>query len=375
MMFRSLLAVFTALPLWTTVELSVWVFYVFKRYTGLYFWAVLITTWGVSIHAIGFILKFCVPSCNWIASTILAEIGWVSMVTGFSVVLYSRLNLVVRPPFVRKSGLILKLVLAMIITDAFLFHVPTIVFQFGVSNKASHKKYLPYMAPMERVQIVGFSVQEIIISAIYVYATMSMLKSGFSGKIKSTMAFLIIIQILVVLCDVVVIALDYAEYFTLKAVIHSFVYAVKLQLEFVILNKFRKVSKRGLAPRGLDAIAFSSGDSSTHHPPGTLTPPSPPTKPEGKKWWNFSVSSTRRSDSTSDIERNLSVGTLTPEQMAHNSMTALPQMRRGSKPLMQTGMPTPNPSDNLYLPEMLTGPRAQEHTGDESYDQYLRRHS
>jgi len=44
------------------------------------------------------------------------------MVSGFSVVLYSRLHLVIRNPRV------LQLVLAMIITDAFLFHVPTIVF-------------------------------------------------------------------------------------------------------------------------------------------------------------------------------------------------------------------------------------------------------
>jgi len=105
-----------------TVELTVWVFYTFRKWSGLYFWSVLITTWGVTLHAIGFILKFCVPSCNWIFSTVLAEIGWVSMVTGFSVVLYSRLHLVVHNPRV------LQLVLAMIITDAFLFHVPTIVF-------------------------------------------------------------------------------------------------------------------------------------------------------------------------------------------------------------------------------------------------------
>jgi len=105
-----------------TVELTVRVFYTFRKWSGLYFWSVLITTWGVTLHAIGFILKICVPSCNWIFSTVLAEIGWVSMVSGFSVVLYSRLHLVVRNPRV------LQLVLAMIITDAFLFHVPTIVF-------------------------------------------------------------------------------------------------------------------------------------------------------------------------------------------------------------------------------------------------------
>jgi hypothetical protein len=48
------------------------------------------------------------------------------MVTGQSLVLYSRLHLLVRDS--RK----LKWILYMIITDVFLFHIPTTVFTFGV---------------------------------------------------------------------------------------------------------------------------------------------------------------------------------------------------------------------------------------------------
>jgi hypothetical protein len=263
-----------------TVELTVWVFYVFRRYTGLYFWSVLITTWGVTLHAIGFVLKDCVPACSWQLSTTIAEIGWVSMVTGFSIVLYSRLHLVIR------NQRTLQLILAMIITDAFLFHVPTIVFQYGTSYKKTHKQYLPYMAPMERVQVLGFSIQEILISSIYIYATLQMLKGSFNRKIRRTTAFLILIQVIVILCDVVVIALDYAQYFTLKAVIHSFVYAFKLQLEFVILNQFRDViAKGGLAPRGLDAL---QGEYRGQNDPSG--PPSPPSGSDDevadKRWWS-----------------------------------------------------------------------------------------
>jgi len=127
---------------------------------------------------------------------------------------------------------------------------------------------------MERVQVLGFSIQEIIISAIYIYATLQMLKGSFNKKIRNTIAFLVLIQIIVILADVLVISLDYAQYFTLKAVLHSFVYAFKLQLEFVILNQFREViAKGGIAPRGLDALQVESN------------PPSPPAKLSGKKWW------------------------------------------------------------------------------------------
>jgi len=275
---RSLIAEFTAVPLWMTVELTVWVFYVFRRYTGLYFWSVLATTWGVTLHAIGFVLKDCVPSCPWQLSTTIAEIGWVFMVSGFSVVLYSRLHLVIR------SQRTLRLVLAMIITDAFLFHVPTIVFQYGTSDHKTHKKFLPYMAPMERIQVLGFSIQEILISCIYIYATLQMLKGSFNKKIRQTTLILILIQIVVILCDVVVISLDYAQYFTLKAVIHSFVYAFKLQLEFVILNQFRDViAKGGLAPRGLDAL---QGEDNGPNPPFWQSTPPSGSDDEVKRWWS-----------------------------------------------------------------------------------------
>lgn len=270
----SLLAVFTALPIWTTVELTFTIFYIFRRYTGLYFWSVLITTWGVTLHAIGFILKFCVPQFNWILATVLAEIGWVGMVSGFSVVLFSRLGLVVRSRTVRKWTLV------MIIADAFCFHVPTIVFQFAVSNKSTHKKYLPYMAPMERVQVMAFSVQETIISALYIYFTLQYLKTSFQKSTRKTIALLVAIQVTVVLADIVVITLDYCEYFTLKAVLHSFVYAVKLQLEFVVLNDVKAMaSKGGLTPSniGQAQLHVDSGAS------GNITPPS--STPSPKRWW------------------------------------------------------------------------------------------
>jgi hypothetical protein len=238
----SILAVFTALPIWLTFELTVWIFYVFRKYRGLYFWSVLACTWGTTIHAIGFVLKFCVPQCNWIFATVLAEIGWVGMVTGFSVVLYSRLGLLLKGQSGKRLS---NLVLAMIVTDAFLFHVPTIVFQFGVSNAPTHDKFLPYMAPMERVQVMAFSVQETIISAIYIHQTLQYLRTSINKNTRRTIALLIWVQIIVVLCDVIVIALDYCEYFTLKAVLHSFVYAFKLQLEFVILNDVKAMAMQG----------------------------------------------------------------------------------------------------------------------------------
>ena len=232
------------------IELTVWVLYVFRRYSGLYFWAILITAWCTSLRSIGFVIKEFVPDCNWILSTLLVEVGWVGMVTGFAMVLYSRLHLV---SFTIKYPHVLRITLTMIITNAFLFHTPTIVFQFGLADPGTHIQYLAYLQVMERIQVMGFSLQEIIITSIYIYGTLQIIQNSLNPKIHVTMTFLIIIQVLVILCDILIITLDYANYYMLKVIVQSFFYSLKLQLEFVILNRFREViAKGGLTSRDLD---------------------------------------------------------------------------------------------------------------------------
>ena len=156
-----LITAFCAVSLWMTVELTLRCFFTFKRYRGLYFWSVLVCTWGVTFHVIGLILKLFNEG-NWILSSILFKIGWVGNVTGFSFVLYSRLNLVVR------DRRILRAVLIMIITDAFLLHTPIIIFDFGISSPHPSIWVKP-MEVMERIQVLWFSVQETIISLLYIY--------------------------------------------------------------------------------------------------------------------------------------------------------------------------------------------------------------
>ena len=45
--------------------------------------------------------------------------------------------------------------------------------------------------------------------------------------------------------------LAYIDYFVLKASIQSLVYAIKLKLEFIVLNQLLDIVKHGIAPRGL----------------------------------------------------------------------------------------------------------------------------
>ena len=222
-----LVASFFAVSLWLSLELSVQVYCTFKRRTGLYFWSILIVAGGIALHTIGLLLKLLVPSANPIASTVMAKIGWIMDTTGFSVVLYSRLHLVVHN---RKT---LRLVLVMIIVDAVLFHTPMIVFLMGLSI---HKDWDPYVTPFEYTQVVGFSIQETIISGIYIQKTAKFLKSGYSDKMHKVMTMLIAVQVLVVLMDIALLVIDCIGMFTLKAVLHPFAYGIKLKIEFAVLN-------------------------------------------------------------------------------------------------------------------------------------------
>jgi len=120
------ISAFTAIAWYNVVELNVMIWMTFRRHSGLYFYSLLGSSWGILIYALAFLMKFFQVWTNEYVSVALITIGWYAMVTGQSLVLYSRLHLVVRDN--RK----IRWVLYMIITDVFLFHFPTTVLTFGV---------------------------------------------------------------------------------------------------------------------------------------------------------------------------------------------------------------------------------------------------
>ena len=121
------LSAFTAIAWYNVLELNFMIWMTFKRRHGLYFYSLLVSSWGIFVYALAFLMKFFQVSQNNYATVVFITIGWYVMVTGQSLVLYSRLHLVMH------DQRILKWVLWMIIVDVFLFHVPTTVMTFGVS--------------------------------------------------------------------------------------------------------------------------------------------------------------------------------------------------------------------------------------------------
>jgi hypothetical protein len=106
--------------IYSSLELILLVFSIFRVYRGLYFWSLLVSaSLGVIPDALGLLLKYFELAPIWIPVT-LSTFGWCIMVTGQSLVLYSRLHLVVL------NTTVLHWVLGMIIFNAIAFQIPQI---------------------------------------------------------------------------------------------------------------------------------------------------------------------------------------------------------------------------------------------------------
>ncbi|KFZ09539.1 hypothetical protein V502_08682 [Pseudogymnoascus sp. VKM F-4520 (FW-2644)] len=229
---------FIGVTWYNCIELIVLILLTFHKYKGAYFWSLLITTVvGVLVHSIGFLIKdFELTTATWVPVTI-TTIGWWAMIIGQSFVLYSRLH------FVVWDKRILRFVLCMIITNIFLLLVPTTVLTYG-SNFSSSNKYLNAYIIMEKIEIIGVSVQEIIISSFYIYGTSQILKLNPVGENRKIMLQLLGINLIFILMDIGLIATQYSNLFTYQTTLKGMIYSIKLKLEFAVLGKLVHIVNR-----------------------------------------------------------------------------------------------------------------------------------
>ncbi|KAI9793460.1 MAG: hypothetical protein M1833_000746 [Piccolia ochrophora] len=231
---------FEAIALYIFFEIQAQIFRYFRKYTGLYFWSLQIAAWGVFFHTLGYILKWWAPNSPWGFSTFVCLAGWSAMITGQSLVLYSRLHLVLR----KRS--VLRTVFIMIVTTFVTLQIPTWVTAFGGAYDPVHTvRWSPPMAIMERIHQVGFFLQETFISVLYIWATSKLLKPMVNVREKRVMWDLILINVIVVCLDVVMITWVYLNRPDVKDPLQEFSYALKLKLEFVVLNQLMAISKGG----------------------------------------------------------------------------------------------------------------------------------
>lgn len=229
---RAIVA-FVALALYNALELNVIVFTTFRRFKGLYFWSFLAAANGIIPHSIGFLLKNVVGSQDYGLYITLVAIGWVPMVTGQSLVLYSRLHLI----FWNDAWL--RIILAMIVANVFVLHVPIIILMYGANSSQRNSWVQPYIA-YEKVQVTVFFLQELIISAFYIKSCFSFFDtrdSLYGDAVPKMRRHLLLVNVFVILLDVPILCLEYTDFYDIQTAYKALVYSVKLKMEFRILNR------------------------------------------------------------------------------------------------------------------------------------------
>lgn len=229
---KACMIVFSAIAWYNAVELIILIFLTFNRYSGLYFWAMFLsTTIGVIFHAIGFLLEFFTIGPIGLAIT-LATIGWYFMVPGQSFVLYSRLHLV------EQSPVVLRRVFYLIVFSAVVILIPTTVLTYCTVYVGSQASIRGYNV-MERLELTWFCAQEILIASIYIFETINILRLRPEKELHRSklMYELITINLVMIFLDIALLVLEYVGLYTLQTTLKAAVYSVKLKLEFGVLGK------------------------------------------------------------------------------------------------------------------------------------------
>lgn len=231
---------FVAIALYNAIELNVIIFSTFQRFRGLYFWSFVAATNGIIPYLIGFLYKNVVGSHNNSLYTTLVAIGWVPMVTGQSLVLYSRLHLLLWNRFY------LRLVLGMIITNAVVLHIPIIILMYGANNSADNSWVQPY-ANYRKIQAAAFFLQELIISVIYIKSCFSFFDvqdSSYRDAVRKMRGHLLCVNVFVILLDIPILCLIYMDYYDMQTAYKGLVYSIKLKLEFRILKRLVEMTNK-----------------------------------------------------------------------------------------------------------------------------------
>lgn len=232
------LSAFAGIIWYNAIELVILCFVTFKRYRGCYFWSLLLASASLIPHAMGYLFFLYPLGISHYAAVTLILFPWCVMVTGQSLVLWSRLHLVLQCPK------ILRGVLIMIIVDAIIFHTPVFVLMYGMVSSNSHLFDRGYDI-MERVQLVGFCVQELVLSGIYVWETAKMLRLRPAKRHERILIQLLVINVFILILDFAVVATEYAGYYAAQVMFKPVAYSIKLKLEYAILGKLVEIAKGG----------------------------------------------------------------------------------------------------------------------------------
>jgi hypothetical protein len=195
------------------------------------------TAIGIIVYNTGNLLTNFENSSPKVFANLCWHIGWGTATTGLSLVLWSRLHLVV------KNSRLLNFLLVLIPFNGIVINFIAIGVLFGLTLKYN-KKYLIAVV-LNYFGIITFVILETVLSSLYIYYTARFLKSGYSLHTRKVVGLLLGIQVLVIVFDAMLWSLAFTNLFEVAVLIHPLTQAIKLKLEFIILNQLQSLVKPG----------------------------------------------------------------------------------------------------------------------------------
>lgn len=124
------------------------------------------------------------------------------------------------------------------------------VVDFGAYLAPSSTHFPTAYKYIEKIQMTGFTVQEFILSGLYVWKTADILKGMHeTRRTHRIMWQLFSINVLIIVMDIGLLVFEYKDDHVLEQTLKGVIYSVKLKLEFAILSKLITLtSNNGTAP-------------------------------------------------------------------------------------------------------------------------------
>ncbi|RMZ84140.1 hypothetical protein DV738_g534, partial [Chaetothyriales sp. CBS 135597] len=218
-----------ALALYNSLEMTLLISTTFKKWKGLYFWSLSLCNLGIIGYTLGVMLTFFNLGVGWFNLT-LNDAAWICMITCQSLVLYSRLGLIL------DNAKILTAVKWMIIVDSIVLLITTVVLNFG-SKFTTIDAFSEGYFYIEHIQMTVITMQELIISGVYIWKTSNLLKVISKAHTRGMIWQLFSINIIIIAMDVALVVLQYKHLQLYQEIIKAVVYGIKLKLELNILSK------------------------------------------------------------------------------------------------------------------------------------------
>ncbi|KAI8619042.1 hypothetical protein BC830DRAFT_1105984 [Chytriomyces sp. MP71] len=234
-------AVAGGIAIYNSVETFYLIFQTFKVYRTLYFFSIVSASLGNILFAIGFLDLFFhlyVENSSIYRPLIVLTIGWYGMVTGFAIVMYSRLGLIHTPPR------IISYIRYFIIYNIFFSHIPTTIFTFG-ANLIKTDFWVSGYSIIEKIQMTMFTIQETILSVTYFY----FIKLRYGDAMPQVILHTFSANLIVLCLDVSMLAVEYVNLYGYQIMLKVLVYSIKLKFEFYIIAVLTEANASWIPPK------------------------------------------------------------------------------------------------------------------------------